>query len=812
MVEGAIRPINIEDEMRGSYLDYAMSVIVSRALPDVRDGLKPVQRRILYAMNELDLRPTGPFKKSARVVGEVLGKYHPHGDAPVYEAMVRQAQPFSMRYVLVDGQGNFGSIDNDPPAAMRYTEVRLAAIAEEMLVDIDRETVDFTPNFDSSLREPSVLPARVPNLLVNGSAGIAVGMATNIPPHNLGEICDAVAYLVDNPEAAVEELMRLVPAPDFPTAGILHGRQGVRQAYASGTGKAVVRAKVDVEEGKGGRSQIIVTELPYQTNKAALLERIAELIKDRRIDGVGDLQDESDREGMRIVLELKKETAPAQVLNNLFKYTSMQSAFHINMLALIDGQPRVLGLRELLQSYLDFRRQVIRRRSEFELRKARERAHILEGLKVALDNLDMVITLIRQSKNTEAARVALMSNFALSSLQAQAILDMQLRRLAGMERQRLTEEYTEVLKRIAYLEDLLANPKKVDFQIKEEVGKLKAKYGDRRRTQIVDEEITEFSEEDLIPSQKMVISLSNNGYIKRVPVEIFRKQHRRGTGVKGMTTREADAVRLFAGADTHDHVLFFTDRGKAYHMKCYEIPQDFTRTSKGVPVGNLISTGEKENVTALVVVREFAPGTFLLLATARGEVKKSALKDFSAVRSNGIIAMDLEASDELVDARLVGEGDEVIMLSEKGMGIRFSIDILRLASRMSGGVRGMRLERGDRVVAMDVAFPGAHLLSVTERGYGKRTPVDRFPRRGRGGLGVKAHRVMPETGDVVAGEVVEGCKELMIISSHGQVIRISTANNEIRSLGRLTRGVSLMRLERGDQVVSISCFPEGEEV
>ncbi|MDP2744467.1 MAG: DNA gyrase subunit A, partial [Dehalococcoidia bacterium] len=718
---------------------------------------------------------------------------------------------FSMRYMLVDGQGNFGSIDDDPPAAMRYTEARLTAIAGEMLVDIDKETVDFVPNFDTSLKEPSVLPARLPNLLVNGSSGIAVGMATNIPPHNLGEVCDAVAYLVDNPEAAIEELMRLVPAPDFPTAGILHGRQGLRQAYETGLGKVVVRARAEIEETKGGRSQIIITELPYQTNKAALMERIAELIKDKKIEGVGDLRDESDRQGMRVVIELKKDTPSALVLNNLFKHTTMQSAFHINMLALVGGQPQVLNLKGLLQYYLDFRRQVIRRRSEFDLKKARERAHILEGLKIALDNLDMVITLIRQSKSGEAARNALMEKFALSSIQAQAILDMQLRRLAGMERQKLIDEYTELLKRISYLEDLLADPKKVDFQIKEDLKELKAKYGDSRRTQIIDEEIAEFGDEDLIPHQTVVISLSNNGYIKRVPVEIYRKQHRSGTGVKGMTTRETDAVRLFADADSHDRILFFTDRGKAYLLKCYEIPQDSTRISKGVPVGNLISTDEKENVTAMVVVKDFAPGAFLIPATARGEVKKTALKGFSAVRSNGIIAMDLEPGDELVAVRLVGEGDEVLMLSRKGRGIRFNTDVLRLASRTSGGVRGMRLEPEDRVVAMCVVSLGFHLLSVTENGYGKRTPVESFPERGRGGLGVKAHRVTPETGDVVAGEVVEGSKELMIISSQGQVIRTSTANQEIRSLSRLTRGVSLMRLDPGDKVVSISCFSDKED-
>ncbi|MFC1967757.1 DNA gyrase subunit A, partial [Chloroflexota bacterium] len=608
MVLGTVKPVNIEDEMKKSYLDYAMSVIVSRALPDVRDGLKPVHRRILYAMNDMGLRSNSSHKKSARIVGDVMGKYHPHGDSAIYDTMVRMAQDFSMRYPLVDGQGNFGSMDNDPAAAMRYTEARLAKIADEMLVDIEKDTVDFMPNFDDSLQEPTVLPTRIPNLLLNGSSGIAVGMATNIPPHNLTEVCDAITYLIDNPEATIDELTQFVKGPDFPTAGIILGRDGIKNAYATGHGKVVIRAKAHVATISGsGRSQIVVTELPYQTNKASLMENIAELVKTKKVEGISELRDESDRQGMRIVIELKREAQPQALLNNLYKHTAMQSSFFVNMLALVDGQPRVISLKEALQNFTKFRHKVITRRSKFELKEARGRAHILEGLKIALDNIDKIIATIRQSDTAEVARKELMANFGLSQIQAQAILDMQLRRLANLERQKIIDEYTEVLKRIAYLEDLLSNAKKIYFLIKEEIDEVKAKYGDERRTTIYDQGALDFSEEDLIPHQRVVVTLSDRGFIKRLPSRTFTPQHRGGRGIIGIVTRETDAVRLLTVADTHDDLYFFTNKGKVYYSKCYEIPGDATRTAKGTAVINLFSIAEGERVTAMVAVDNFIP-------------------------------------------------------------------------------------------------------------------------------------------------------------------------------------------------------------
>jgi len=811
MVLGKTKPINIEDEMSSSYLDYAMSVIVSRALPDVRDGLKPVQRRILYAMDGLGLNHSSPHKKSARIVGEVLGKYHPHGDAPVYEAMVRMAQDFSMRYVLIDGQGNFGSIDDDPPAAMRYTEARLASIAEQMLVDIDKETVDFRSNFDDSLKEPVVLPTQLPNLLVNGSAGIAVGMATNVPPHNLGEVCDAISYLIDNPEATVDELTQFVKGPDFPTAGIMLGGEGIKNAYATGHGKVVVRAKALLGDMPGiGRHQIVVTQLPYQTNKAALVERIAELVKDRKIEGISGLRDESDRQGMRIVVELKKETQPRQVLNNLYKYTSMQSAFFINMLALVDGQPRVLSLKEALQYYIDFRHEVITRRSRFELKAAKARAHILEGLKIALEHIDRVIATIKKSETADTARHELMTSFGLSQAQAQAILDMQLRRLANLERQKLLDEYAEVVKTIAYLEDLLANPRRIFVLIKEEVSKLKSEYGDRRRTQISEEEVTEFREEDLIPHQRVVVTLSTRGFVKRVSTRSYRPQHRGGKGIIGMVTREADAVRLLVVADTHDNLLFFTNRGKVFHLKCYEIPADSSRVAKGTAVINLFSVADNERVTAMVALADFKPGVYLLMATCRGEIKKTTVGSFAAVRSSGLIAMDLEPADELVAARLATDQDDVLLITQQGQAIRFAVSDLRAVSRTSGGVRGIRLSPDDQVVGMDIVHPGAYVLAVTTRGFGKLTPVAAYPRKHRAGSGVRTFRLSEKTDKIAAAEVVSLSQQAMIISAEGIVIQTPVKEKDPRKgitiQGRSTQGVRLMKLDAGDKVVAIACF------
>ncbi len=802
---GTVRPVNIEDEMKSSYLDYAMSVIVSRALPDARDGLKPVQRRILYAMNDMGLRHDTPYKKSARIVGEVLGKYHPHGDTAVYDAMVRMAQDFSMRYRLVDGQGNFGSVDNDPPAAMRYTEARLTRIAGEMLADIDRDTIDFAPNFDDSLKEPVVLPARLPNLLLNGAAGIAVGMATNIPPHNLGELCDGIRCLIDNPDATIDELLKLIPSPDFPTGGIIEGLEGIRNAYTTGRGRMVIRAKTHIEEAaKGGRYRIVVTELPYQTNKATLVERVADLVRNKKIDGISEVRDESDREGMRVVFDLKREGQAQQVLNNLYKHTAMQSTFFVNMLALVDGQPKMQTLKGALTHYIGFRRQVITRRSRFDLEKARERAHILEGFKIALDNLNEVIATIRRSQTVEAARTNLMKQFDLSQVQAQAILDMQLRRLAALERKKILDEYAEVLKTIAYLEDLLANPKKIDFLVKEEVGELKSNYSDPRRSEISGQELQDFSDDDLIPKQQMVVTLSKRGYIKRVATDIYRQQHRGGRGVQGMVTREADYVRRMLVTSTHQHLLFFTDRGRVFRLKCYEIPRESSRTAKGIPIVNLISIDAKEQVTALIMAPESVEDKFLVLATRNGEVKKTAASEFASVRSSGLIAMDLEAGDELVRAQVAGPDDHVVIASEAGQSIKFSVAKLRAASRTSGGVRGIRLAPGDVVVGMEVAVPDGQMLVISANGFGKRTPFKSYPLQHRGGGGVRTFKVVPKTGKVVSALIVQPSDELMLISAKGIVIR--TTVDSIPTQGRDTQGVTVMRVEEGDSVASISCL------
>jgi len=811
MTLGTVKPVSVEDEMRSSYLDYAMSVIVSRALPDVRDGLKPVHRRILYAMDGIGLNHASPYKKSARIVGEVLGKYHPHGDTSVYEAMVRMAQDFSMRHLLVDGQGNFGSMDNDPPAAMRYTEARLTEVAEQMLVDIDKDTVDFMPNFDNSLKEPSVLPTRLPNLLVNGSSGIAVGMATNIPPHNLGEVYDAIAYLIDNPEATVDELIQFIKGPDFPTAGIILGQEGIKNAYATGHGRIVVRAKAYLGSmPEAGRYQIVVTELPYQTNKAALVERIATLVKDKKIGGISELRDESDRQGMRIVIELKREAQPEQVLNNLYKYTSMQSAFFANMVALVEGQPRVISLKEALQYYIDFRYEVITRRSRFELKMAKERAHILEGLKIALDHIDRVITTIRKSETAEAARRNLMAGFGLSQAQAQAILDMQLRRLANLERRKIVDEYAEVVRTIAYLEDLLANPRRILVLIKEEVGELKSKYSNPRRTEISEEEAVDFHEEDLIPHQRVVVTLSNRGFVKRVPSRSYKPQHRGGRGIIGMVVREKDAVRLLVVADNHDNMLFFTNRGKVFCIKCYEIPADSSRVAKGTAVINLFPVTGDEKVTAMVAVADFTSHTYLLMATGRGEIKKTVVGSFASVRSSGLIAMDLEKGDELVAANLATDQDDVILVTQKGQSIRFAVSKLRASLRTSGGVRSIHLAPDDQVVSMDIAYPEAFLLTVTTGGFGKLTPVGSYPRQHRAGSGVRTFKLTEKSGEVADAKLVSQSDQLMIISAEGIVINTPVREKDpkqgIAIQGRGTQGVRLMRLDSGDRVVAIACF------
>jgi len=799
---GNIRPKSIEEEMRVSYVDYAMSVNVARAIPDVRDGLKPVQRRILYAMSELNLAAGNPYKKSATVVGEVMGKYHPHGDTPIYDSLVRMAQDFALRYPLVDGQGNFGSVDNDPPAAMRYTEARLTAIAGEILADIDKNTVDFTPNFSDSLQEPSVMPARVPNLLINGASGIGVSLATNIPPHNLGEVCDALAVMLERPDVTTEELTTIVKGPDFPTGGIIFGRQAIKQAYSDGRGRIVVRARSHVEESRTGRAQIIVTELPYQVNKAALVARIAELVKARKIEGISDLRDESDRHGMRVVIEMGRGGQARTVLNALYKHTSMQTAFAVNMLALVDKEPRTIRLKTALEHYIDFRREVIRRRSEFELEKAKERAHILEGLLKAIEQLDAVIRAIRASASAEEARGRLQqAPFELSERQAQAVLDMQLRRLAALERQKLEDEYAELIQQINYLEDLLANPKKMDFLIKEEAEEVKKLHGNERRTQIVEQEIEDFSEEDLIAHQEIVITLTNRGYIKRLPLETYRVQHRGGRGITGMGVREADAIRRLMVADTHDSLLFFTDRGRVFQLKAHEVP-DSARQARGTPLVNLIEIEPTELITAVVSTTSYDKD-FMVLATKLGEVKKTPLKEFESVRRAGLIAMGLEQGDELVFAQLAKGDDDIILVSSHGKAMRFSAKELRAASRMSGGVRGMRLtDPADAIVALEVVQPNAMLLTLSETGLGKRTEFDDYPRHSRGGQGVITHNVTDRTGRVVAARAVYANHELIVVSESGIVMR--TTVDSIREVGRSTQGVHVMNIGQGDRVAGLA--------
>ena len=800
-----IRPIRIEEEMRNSYLDYAMSVIVARALPDVRDGLKPVQRRILYAMDDLGMRAGTAYRKSARLVGDVLGKYHPHGDSAVYDALVRMAQDFSLRYPLIDGQGNFGSIDDDPPAAMRYTEARLAPIAQEMLADIDRDTVDFGVNFDDSLREPLVLPARLPNLLVNGASGIAVGMATSIPPHNLREVCDAVIHLIDHPEATVDDLMKFIQGPDFPTGGIIMGREGIVNAYSSGRGRVVVRAKAEIEEmARAGRKQIVVTEIPYQVNKANLVEKIALMSKDKKIDGISDIRDESDRQGLRIVIELRREAQAEIVLNNLYKHTALQSAFSVNTLALVDGRPQVLPLKPILRHYIDFRRTVITRRAEFDLKKAQDRAHILEGLRIALNNLDAVIALIRGSADVETARQGLMQQFGLTQIQAQAILDMQLRRIAALERERIEEEYQGLMKTIAELEALLADPKKILAEIKKETRKLRKDYGDDRRTEITGEEARSYTPEEQIQHQEMVITITQRGYVKCMPASTYRAQHRGGRGITGMLPRESDVLQHLLVADTHDTLLFFTNRGKVYSLRCFEIPPDTTRTTRGTPAVNLLSLSEGERINAVVIKTGINEEGFILLATRMGEIKRMELAALANIRRNGLNAMDIEDGDEVISAWQAGEGDEVVMVSEQGMAARFPISEVRVSSRYAGGVRGMRLEPGDKVVSMDVVIPGAQLLVVSRKGLGKLSPIQAYRRTGRGVKGVKTLRITDKTGPVATAHLVQDATEVMLISEKGTIERVLL--EQIPEQGRVTQGVWIMRPTEGDYVVTATSF------
>jgi DNA gyrase subunit A len=822
---GDIRSIRIEDEMRVSYLDYAMSVIVSRALPDVRDGLKPVHRRILFAMGEMGLSAGSSYRKCAAIVGEVMGKYHPHGDVALYDALVRMAQDFSMRYPLVDGQGNFGSVDGDSAAAMRYTEARLTAIAAELLADIDKETVDFVPNYDGTQQQPSVLPAKLPNLLINGSSGIAVGMATNIPPHHLGEVVDATIALIDDPEKTIDELCGLILGPDFPTGGTMYRFEtrrnaitgemetvdAIREMYAHGRGRVVVRAQVAFEESNKGRTAIIVTELPYQVNKATLMEKIAELVKTKRVDGISDLRDESDRDGMRIYIELARDANPHKVLNNLFKHTPMSSAFNMNMLALVDGQPQTLSLKSVLQHYIDHRREVIRRRTEFDLGKARARAHILEGLKIALDHLDEVIRTIRESADVEAARNNLMSRFDLSELQAQAILDMRLARLAALERKKIEDEYLSVIQLIAELEDILANPGRVLAIIKDELTELKRKYAGERRTRIVDDSSREMTDEDLIANEDVVITVSGRGYVKRQPIAAYRRQHRGGKGIIGHVTREEDAVEHLLVASTHDWALFFTNRGRVFSSKVHTIP-DASRQAKGIPIINLpgVQVEAREVPMATITLTDFRDAKYLVLATKRGIIKKTPLEQFEKVRSSGIIAITLDEDDELAWVDVASGSDDIIIATALGKIARFHEAEVRPMGRPAGGVIGIRLARkGDEVISMSVVQPDADLLVLTETGYGKRVPLTEFRVKHRGGQGVGLISLEGrKTGSVAAvQQVTEQDDELFLISSGGQVIRTET--NTINRYSSAARGVIVMRLAEGDRVVAIAAFREG---
>ena len=816
---GHITPIRIEDEMRSSYLSYAMSVIVSRALPDVRDGLKPVQRRILYAMHEMGMRPNQAHRKCARIVGEVLGKYHPHSDTPVYDALVRMAQLFSMRYPLVDGQGNFGSVDGDPPAAMRYTEARLTAIADELLADIDLNTVDFSLNFDDSLHEPQVLPSRLPNLLINGATGIAVGMATNLPPHNLSEICDAVCHVIDHPNCVTEDLLKMVPGPDFPTSGVIRGTQGIIDAYTTGRGRIVMEAKAEIEEIRRGREGIIVTELPYQVNKANLVGKIAQLVRDKRIEGISDIRDESDRQGMRVVIELRREAQAEIVRNNLLRHTALRSSFNVIMLALVGGQPQVLPLKRALTLFVEHRQEVIRRRSEFRLQRARDRDHILEGLLLALDVMDQVIAIIRGSDDAETARTNLMTEFDLSQVQAQAILDMQLRRLAALERERLEKEHADLLKTIASLEELLASPEKILNEIKKETRKLKRDFGDARRTRIEPEEVGEQSAEQFIPHQDVMITLSQKGYIKRVPCDTYRTQNRGGKGVRGMTTREDDALMDLVVVDTHDTLLFFTNRGRVYPLRAFQIQGDTSRTSRGTLLVNLLPIARNEQVQAMLPVKNARDSAMLILATKLGEIKALKEGELTNIRPSGLIVMNLEEGDELVSVAKLGDSDEIIMVSEKGQALRFQVrncenekNNLTPRSRSAGGVKGMKLMGDDKIVGMAPVTPDGHLLVVSKGGYGKSTPLEKYPPKLRSGMGLRTFKVGDQTGPVAAARVVtedEG-QEVFIISAKAQVVRINLQGVKVTN-GRYTKGVIVWRdREPDDYVASVACFHESD--
>jgi len=800
MTNPIIKEISISQEMKSSFIDYAMSVIVSRALPDVRDGLKPVHRRILFAMNQLGMTSDKPHKKSARIVGEVIGKYHPHGDAAVYETMVRMAQDFSYRYTLVDGHGNFGSVDGDSAAAMRYTEARMSKISTELLRDINKNTIDFGDNYDGSEKEPLVLPARFPNLLVNGTSGIAVGMATNIPPHQLGEVIDGVIKIIEDPEIEIDDLMKIIKGPDFPTGGSILGHEGIKKAYHTGKGVITIRAKANIEEFNNGKSRIIIDEIPYQVNKARLIEKIAELVREKKLDGITDLRDESDRTGLRIVIELRRDVNPNVILNNLYKLTSLQTTFGINMLALVDGQPKILNLKEILVNYLNHQRVIIRRRTEFELKKAEERAHILEGLRVALDHLDEVIALIRSSDTGEEAKKGLVNKFNLSEIQAQAILDMRLQRLTGLEREKIENEYNELINKINDLKAILADEQKILEIIKEELNEIKAKFNDERRT-IITINYEELEDEDLIPEEEVVIMLTNHGYIKRLPISTYKSQKRGGKGVTGMGTKEDDFVQHIFITNSHNHIMFFTNKGKVYRLKAYEIPE-LGRSAKGTPIINLIQIEKGEWINAVFPTRGSNSEDCLFFATAQGVVKKSLLSDYDNIRKGGIIAINLKEDDELIGVKLTDGNQNIFLGTKYGQSIRFSEKNVRTMGRGTTGVKGIELAKNDLVIGMDIVTNEQDILIVTANGYGKRTPATEYRSQTRGGKGIKTLNVTKKTGHIIALEVVSNQEDLIIVTASAMVIRLQMSNISI--MGRYTQGVKLIKIKDDDEVTTVT--------
>ncbi|MFJ3388989.1 MULTISPECIES: DNA gyrase subunit A [unclassified Lysinibacillus] len=803
-----VKGVNITKEIETSFLDYAMSVIVSRALPDVRDGLKPVHRRILYGMQELGNTADKAYKKSARIVGDVMGKYHPHGDSSIYDAMVRMAQDFSYRYMLVDGHGNFGSVDGDGAAAMRYTESRMSRIAMEMLRDINKDTIDYTDNYDGSEKEPIVLPSRYPNLLVNGAAGIAVGMATNIPPHQLGETIDAVIALSENPAITTEELMEIIPGPDFPTGGLILGRSGIRRAYETGRGSIIIRAKVEIEQKSNGKETILIHELPYQVNKAKLIEKIAELVRDKKIDGITNLRDESDRRGMRVVIEVRKDANANVVLNNLYKQTAMQSSFGINMLSLVNGQPKVMGLKEMLHHYLEHQKVIIRRRTEFDLRKAEDRAHILEGLRIALDHIDEIIAIIRGSRSGDEAKPQLMERFNLSERQAQAILDMRLVRLSGLEREKIEAEYQELQILIAELKAILADEAKIVDIIRTEIVELKDRFNDIRRTEITSGGLEMIEDEDLIPVENSVITLTHNGYIKRLAANTYRSQKRGGRGVQGMGTNEDDFVEHLMNTSTHDTILFFTTKGKVFRAKGYEIPE-FGRTAKGLPIVNLLNIEKGEKVTAMIRVGSFDEDAYFIFTTKTGITKRTPVSQFANIRTNGLIAISLREDDDLISVRLTDGDKQVIIGTRDGMLVRFQEEDIRSMGRTAGGVRGIKLRDGDEVVGMEIVEPGEEILVVTAKGYGKRTSEEEYRLQSRGGVGLKTIQITDKNGPMVAVKTVDGSEDLMLITINGMLIRMDV--NDISLIGRSTQGVRLIRLGDDELVATVAKVEKEEE-